>query len=173
MGRKYKKKQRKSHACASDKEYQPARFALEHDAEDIFLEAFENIGASHIVDKENSSDIEKSTKSKNRNRKDRSRNSSGKTLSIDLHGCTLSEAQTKIDHFFSQLLVSGGQSFQIRVVTGKGLHSEGSNGVLAKEIHGYVVANYRSKITRIQESPHLVKVDGVPIRGHFDLTFQT
>ena len=165
--RKNKSKNKKSPAShGAGDQYSPVRFNLEENADELFLEAFENLKSNSVVDKDFHSGDAKSTQGKNRAE-------SKSAIAIDLHGCTLAEAQLKIESTILQLLATPGKSHNIRIVTGKGIHSAGSSGVLAAEIHGYVWSRFGKYITKIQESPHVVKVGGVPIRGHFDLTLLT
>lgn len=146
--------------------YAPVRFDLEPDAEDIFLEAIENISAKSIAEKKKGHH-----ETGERSRAQKSKDTPAET-SIDLHGCTLDEAKQKIDSLFQQLLRLSGRTHRIRIITGKGIHSR-STGVLASEVHGYVLSQYRKHISEIQESPHSVKVGGIPIRGHFDLILRS
>ena len=93
--------------------------------------------------------------------------------SIDLHGMTLDEAKRYVEAQINNVLAQQGKH-TIRVITGKGLHSSDAfgGGVLAKEIHAFVKSRFGRFITKIQESPHEVAIDGIPIRGHFDVSLQ-
>lgn len=48
--------------------------------------------------------------------------------SLDLHGCTLEEAEVKISAFMERAELGGLQT--VRIITGKGLHSPGGKAVL-------------------------------------------
>lgn len=167
MAKKKKKhRTKKTEDVGQDSVYAPVRFNLEPDAEDIFLAAIENISAKSIAEKKRS---HHETGKKTQQQKPKA---SPAETTIDLHGCTLDEAKQKIDSLFQQLLRHPGHKCRIRIITGKGIHSR-TSGVLAAEVHGYVVARYQKYISEIQESPHSVKVGGIPIRGHFDLIFRS
>jgi len=89
---------------------------------------------------------------------------------IDLHGQTLIEAQNTIDQLFTELLHGRlAQRIEVQVITGKGLHSGPSGAVLAKHIHNYIVQRYQMSIESIEDSPDDLRLNGIPIRGHFNV----
>jgi DNA-nicking Smr family endonuclease len=89
---------------------------------------------------------------------------------LDLHGMQLMEAEDFVRHRLNELLAIEG-SFSVKIVTGKGRHSENKEGVLVKEIHGFVLRYFREHIASIEESPDKLRLRGEPIRGHFHVTF--
>lgn len=94
----------------------------------------------------------------------------GTMIEIDLHGMTVDEAQRAVDAVIARL--PRGQEARLRIITGKGLHSGPEGGVLGRDIHYHVATRYRSAIVRLDESPADVRLGGVPIRGHFDVTLR-
>ena len=92
-------------------------------------------------------------------------------ISIDLHGLTVTEAETEIERKI-QTLRRTQKHLKLRIITGKGLHSAGGQGVLARDIHHFVKQRFGPSIVSIQESPLDVQLGGVPIRGHFDVVLK-
>lgn len=91
-------------------------------------------------------------------------------VEVDLHGMTVEQAQRAVDSAIARL--PRGQEIKLRVITGKGIHSGPEGGVLGRDIHYHVATRYRSAIVRLDESPADVRLGGVPIRGHFDVTLR-
>ena len=108
------------------------------------------------------------------NQGSKSRVDRGEKHSIDLHRMTGAEARGALAGLFDALIANGaaGSRFEVRVVTGKGLHSGAGGGVLAREAHQFVLARYRREIISISDSPADVAISGVPLRGHFDVTIE-
>jgi DNA-nicking Smr family endonuclease len=93
----------------------------------------------------------------------------GKVLNfeIDLHGLSLSEALAELDFQMSRILRTASGNLQVKVITGKGLHSGPEGPVLPREVHGHFASRYARYILSLEESPHAVALSGIPIRGHF------
>lgn len=92
---------------------------------------------------------------------------------IDLHGKTLEEAQDAVLTFFNRMIDDHlVHELTIRVITGKGLRSGPAGGVLGGEIHGFIRQKFAAYIKKIDSSPSDVKLGGVPLRGHFDVTLK-
>ena len=85
---------------------------------------------------------------------------------VDLHGKTLEEAKFHIDLFVSSLQNGHQGVCELKIITGKGRHSEGP-GVLVRHIHEYIRLKYGSRILEIGENPGDLIVNGLPIRGYF------
>ena len=94
----------------------------------------------------------------------------GKQAILDLHQLVLSDAMDRVERTL-QDLIADGRIKNIRVITGRGNHSEGG-GVLAREIQPYVASRFAKHITRITDSPHKTTLGGHPARGHFDVTLK-
>jgi hypothetical protein len=58
----------------------------------------------------------------------------------------------------------------VKIITGKGHHSQRGDSVLAKEIHSFVLQTFRHIILEIEDSPDQVRLAGIPLRGHFHVT---
>jgi DNA-nicking Smr family endonuclease len=130
------------------------KFELEENAEELFLEALD-----HIDPGQKREDRQKSTAPRKGQRRPT-------RTKIDLHGMTLDEAKKALDVFVGDLIALGVTS-QITVITGKGLHSNDSGGVLIKDIPRYVKEKYGNFISWMEESPDDLRIGQVPIRGHF------
>ena len=76
-----------------------------------------------------------------------------------------------MDSFIQDLKDKRG-SVTLKVITGKGLNSGSNGGVLASEIHRYVSERFGLNIIKIDESPDKLRINNVPIRGHFCVTFK-
>jgi DNA-nicking Smr family endonuclease len=113
---------------------------------------------------------EKKTKASSTTKRKNSKKS--KSLSIDLHGLVLTEAKTFLDNKLISILKSGKPSVTLTIITGKGLHSKEGKGVLCSEIHRYVEERYAKSIVSIDESPDNLRINGVPLRGFFQVTFK-
>lgn len=87
-------------------------------------------------------------------------------LVLDLHGLTLDEAQRSIEN--NILSLKRGRH-RVRIITGRGHHSPKGQGVLAREIHGFVMTRFSNKIASIDASPHEITLGGMPIKGSFDV----
>ena len=142
---------------------QHARFELEENAEQLFLDAVEKLSPQAIAEKESAA--KKSMEVRSGSPKEKSR-------SVDLHGLTLSEAQSKVKNTIDCLLAARGDDFSLRIVTGKGIHSGPGGGVLAREIHEFVRLRFSEAILEMTDSPASVSLSGVPLRGYFDVKFR-
>jgi DNA-nicking Smr family endonuclease len=138
-------------------------FELEEDAEAIFVASLDNLKP----DKQPMTEELMPLKSKAQKPK------GPVSLNIDLHGKTLSEAMATLDHAFERALDETGVTYEVTVITGKGIHSGREGGVLFKEIHTYVVNQFGRYILKIDTSPADVLVQGLPIRGHFKLLLKS
>lgn len=137
---------------------------LDHDERALFLEYLEKIPKNASKMK---ADGEERPKRKKKPKKRKS-----EPIEVDLHGLTLEEAIRYIDQFISQYLPKkSGSDLKIKVITGKGLRSGPSGGVLPREIHRHIKDRYFMSIKEIEASPDEVKVDNIPIRGHFFVVF--
>ena len=96
-----------------------------------------------------------------------SHNKTSSCYELDLHGLRLEEAISKTDELFYQKLNFHSSVFEIKVITGKGIHSGEKGSVLPREIHDHVKKIYKKNIIFLQESPAEVVIEGIPIRGHF------
>lgn len=90
---------------------------------------------------------------------------------IDLHGLRLQEAQELCADVIHQALREARLQSHVsfRIITGKGRHSGVEGPVLSKEIHRFVLQEFQAWIVKIDDSPDEVALDGIPVRGHFDL----
>ena len=96
------------------------------------------------------------------------RASSGDSQTVDLHGLTLDAATRRIETIIQGFLRRpAGSRLELKIITGKGLHSGPTGSVLAREIHAYVRQRYALHIARIEASPADVTLGGVPLKGHF------
>jgi DNA-nicking Smr family endonuclease len=95
-----------------------------------------------------------------------------KVIEIDLHGKQLREACEHLSNFIEQQRKNGVKTLSLKVITGKGRHSQNGLSSLPAGVHDFVLKKYRDYIKEIQESPAAVKISGLPIRGHFDVKFK-
>src|SRR5690606_29263413 len=89
---------------------------------------------------------------------------------LDLHGMTVSEAR----NFMSMRLTDicnkhAGKLVKIRIITGKGRHSGPEGSSLSAMAHTFAQEILGSRIIAITEAPSQVKINNLPIRGHFDV----
>ncbi|MBF0440952.1 MAG: Smr/MutS family protein [Oligoflexales bacterium] len=131
------------------------KFELEDNAEELLLSHLEN---ENIKPKDEIESVKKSLKG---NRAEVVH------IEIDLHGQTLDEAKRKVDRLFQKLLEKKGTLFEILIITGKGRHSSTEGGVLPGHIYNHTLRKYKDYVVCIDESPEQLKIDGLPIRGHF------
>lgn len=137
------------------------RFELEADAEELFLKHLEQF-------KPEKQDTEETREPAGHARK------THKILGrheLDLHGLRLDEAQARVREVLERLREMTGVH-RLKIITGKGHHSERGDSILAKEIHGFVLQTWRHVILEIEDSPDRVRIAGVPLRGHFHVTIQ-
>lgn len=140
----------------------PQRPAPESDPLELFLASLEQVDPALKGEDEAAAEAPRGTPAK------KAKERQGE-LSIDLHRLTFAAACRRIDEVFGRCLDERGRKFVITVITGKGRHGP---GVLAREIHGYVVARYGGHIVEIESSPHETAPAGVPWRGHFKVVLR-
>jgi DNA-nicking Smr family endonuclease len=158
MGRS--KKRGKGHGPRSDPP-KGIRFELEEDAEELFR--------AHLSQfKPERKDDEGSLVPE---RPSGRRKAKPDLITIDLHGYLLDEAQSLVEAELDALLLDGGL-IEVKIITGKGRHSQSGGGILAREIHRFVEQRYRAEIQKIEASPDEVRLQGLPIRGHFHVTLR-
>ena len=92
---------------------------------------------------------------------------------IDLHGMTVTEAIGHLDREISLATNANSGPILLKIVTGKGLHSGPSGGILVTEIYKYVCHRYGPVILSIDSSPAEVALGGIPWRGHFNVTISS
>ncbi|MFW7377983.1 MAG: Smr/MutS family protein [Oligoflexus sp.] len=155
-------KKRKHKKPKADKKYSALHFEIEDDADELIRSHLEE----HLPpnkDHDLSLDPEASVK----------KTSSRKRFTVrklDLHGMTVSQAQNKVESVFMDLILDGSNDkVQVQVITGKGLHSGPGGGVLAGHIHSFICRRFASWIVSIDESPDDLRLNGIPIRGHFNV----
>jgi DNA-nicking Smr family endonuclease len=166
MGKKRNKNKR-----ISDQERFPrsVQFHLEEDAQDLFLAHLE---AEGVPDKDEQAGLTMETPSARRKGSRRHRGQS-RPRSIDLHGLTIAEAEQLVEERFAAWLSRPGQELCVRVITGKGRHSGPEGGVLAGHMHQYVAKRFGHWIRQMDESPDDLRLNGIPIRGYFEVRLQT
>ncbi|MCX6127691.1 MAG: Smr/MutS family protein [Proteobacteria bacterium] len=154
-------RKQKTGKTAANKEAKPSklRFELEDDAEDLFLNHLQEFKPEKVEADEKPGRGRKSSKSKY----------AISVHELDLHGLTLDQAQNEIRTELNELREWPGLH-RIRIITGKGHHSHKGEGILAKEIHGFVMQVFGRFIINVESSPDEVRLNGVPLRGHFELT---
>lgn len=90
------------------------------------------------------------------------------STSLDLHGKTYSEAVDSLKFFIDQKR-SECKILDLKIITGRGLHSGDGGPVLARDIHIYVKKNFAESITFLETSPADAMINGVAVRGHFQV----
>lgn len=140
---------------------QRIKFELEENAHELLLDHLDRVKPAP---KDSDEKEESSPKA-------RPRTEAARERSVDLHGFRLDEARDYLQGRFELWLQDAGL-LKVRVITGKGLHSQSGEGVLAREIHRFVLERYGHRIQSIEASPDEVKISGLPIRGHFVVTLR-
>lgn len=142
------------------------------EADQLFLDAMAQ-ESGPVVDKDKQLDLAKAAEDAALRAKSSGAGGDGASgRSVDLHGCTLAEAQDRVDHAFSTLFQTlASTPVVLTIVTGKGRHSGPGGAVLPREIHSYVRSRYRPYIVRIEDSPADVVLGDLPVRGHFRVWF--
>ncbi len=138
------------------------RIELESDAEQLFLESMKQVEPK-------SWDLWEEDEAPRKAEK-RGSGGDGGVVEIDLHGKRLDEATLAVDLEIAAALTGRKGPVRFRIITGKGLHSGPGGSVLPREVHRHVKQRYADVITALDESPADVKVRGVPLRGHFEVT---
>lgn len=90
---------------------------------------------------------------------------------LDLHGMRLSAALDAVDRSI-QAILDDRRIKRLRIITGRGSHSEDGVGILARDVHPHVENVFRKFIEDIDVSPAELIVRGFPARGHFDVRFK-
>ena len=133
-------------------------FELEDDAKQIFLDAIDDVDA-------NAKNEELSVETQ------KSKQSSERQIDLDLHGLSLSEAKSKVETTIESHR-SSCVTLKVKVVTGKGRHSGSSGSVLPRGVHDFVCQRFGKEIVSLEECPDDVMVNGLPIRGHFNVVIR-
>ncbi len=136
------------------------KFELEENAHQLLLDHIDSVKPAK-KDAEND-EVVKSARKRTDKRKE---------CSIDLHGLRLDEAEELLQLRIEAWLATC-SSLKLQIITGKGRHSKGGEGVLAREIHRFIRHRYQNLILDIEESPSEVRLSGVPIRGHFHVVLK-
>ena len=153
-------RKRAKNKSLKEKSSSAIHFALEDDAEDIFVKFLEE---NQIPDKDSESHQSRSQKSR--------KHQAQPQIEIDLHGLTVREACKIVSHKINEVKAQS-LVFTVKIITGKGLHSGPSGGVLSTEVYSFVMDRYAQHIDQIEDPPHEIKLSGVPIRGHFTVKFK-
>lgn len=90
---------------------------------------------------------------------------------VDLHGLTLDAAISRLEVEIQALLQDLSSPVTLKIITGKGLHSGAGGAVLPREVHRYVKRTFGGVILQIEDSPADLAIGGIPLRGHFSVTF--
>ncbi|MFK7825386.1 MAG: Smr/MutS family protein [Oligoflexales bacterium] len=141
-------------------------FDLEEDADELFSSYLDAMDPLAVLSEKEAKPEESEPAKPSRNSKSKARE-----LQIDLHGYALADAIYQVDCYIQNLLKEGARIFTCKIITGKGRHSGPEGGVLAKEIHSHVRDTYRREILRIEESPADATLNGLPLKGYFNVTF--
>ena len=141
--------------------YSQVSFDMEPDADQMFLDFIENFSPTK-------DDKKLSEESPKKGRSNRS-NSDTKKLTIDLHGYSSRDAIQEVDRVIGENLDSSLGEVHLKIITGKGRHSGADGPVLAGEVYNHIKRTYRDRILKIDENPDLLRLNGVLIRGHFEV----
>lgn len=98
--------------------------------------------------------------------------STGNDQTVDLHGLTLDAACRLVDQVIAAALARTSGPVTFKIVTGRGIHSGPSGGVLVGGVHRYVSERYSPRILRIDSSPAETQFGGLPWRGFFCVTIR-
>lgn len=90
---------------------------------------------------------------------------------IDLHGYDVLGAQSKVVKYVSTFfeLNQAIPVLHLRIITGKGRHSSGGKGKLVDEVYQFVRSYFKMRLLYIDEPPAELKINSLPIRGHFEI----
>ncbi len=105
-----------------------------------------------------------------KHKKHPSKASSPNYTEIDLHGFSVSEAREVIVNFISGIKLKHSE-IKVRIITGKGLHSPEGRGVLFRDIFVFINSRFSSFIKTIDDPPWETALDGIPLRGYFEVVF--
>ena len=152
---------KKSNKGSRLKDIAQIRFQLEKDADVLFRNHIEEIPESPDL-------LEKFDENTNKRSRKKTKKKETKTT-IDLHGLTLEEAKTAVRRKINSLLEMEKGPIKLRVITGKGKHSGINGGVLISSIYDFVRKEYLQEIKKLDEDPSAIKLNGLPIRGYFDV----
>ncbi len=130
----------------------------------MFLDAIENISDSTIKSAKKSADEKPASVAKPK---------TDLSFEIDLHGYTVAQAENFLAKRFAEFSkLYSGEKIKAKIITGKGLHSGPGGSALSTSAHTFVRKLLGAKIISISESPAQLKINNLPIRGHFDLIFK-
>lgn len=136
-------------------------------------DSFESLLAAYDWDDVDAEKLgSKNEERRNPSKKPRRSGAGGPDLTIDLHGLKLEEAKRYVEDQIAQALSERSQPFRVRVITGKGRHSQGRGGVLAQQIHPFVQKKFARLLTSIDAAPDQSHISGVLLRGHFDMVLR-
>ncbi len=150
-----------------NKKLRGVKFEMENDADQIFEEYLDNMDDLDKIE-HSTPEPQKLTATKRTQKASKTR----LATSIDLHGLTLNEAIAKVDRQITEILFSLKGTANIKIITGKGIHSGPEGSVLPAGVWAHVNSAWRRNISSIEDSPDSVKVAGLPIRGHFAVTLK-
>lgn len=127
-----------------------------------FLEDIENLTDSKILEnKVSTAPVE--------GKKDKKRKLVFKE--VDLHGYDVLSAQRKVVDYTKQFFDKNPtiHILHLRIITGKGRHSSGGRGKLIEEVYHFVKTHFKHSLLHIDEPPAELKINSVPIKGHFEI----
>lgn len=90
---------------------------------------------------------------------------------FDLHNMSLDEAIFKLTTFIDQKRQQN-IICHFKIITGKGLNSGPAGGVLSKEVYEYIRSHYKNKLLQIDPPPYKDKIDGIPLKGYFNVSLK-
>lgn len=90
---------------------------------------------------------------------------------LDLHGMRLSAALDTVDRAINAI-IDDKRLKRLRIITGRGSHSEDGVGVLARDVHPHVEMVFAKFIADIDVSPAELILRNFPAKGHFDVRFK-
>jgi DNA-nicking Smr family endonuclease len=93
-------------------------------------------------------------------------------LALDLHGLSLPEAIAKVDMQLNDMIRLKGPK-KLRIITGKGRHSSGGTGTLIHGVYDHVARSWSKHLESIDTPPGNDLIQGLPLRGHFDLKLKS
>ena len=87
---------------------------------------------------------------------------------LDLHGMTSLEAIEHLSEFI-EAKSSECRYLKLKIITGRGVHSKVGGPVLVKDIYEFVLERYSNLIQEIDDPPADTILDGLAIRGYFNV----
>ena len=90
---------------------------------------------------------------------------------IDLHGYDVQSAQRKVSLYVRNFFEMNPTAplLHLRIITGKGRHSKEGKGKLIEDIYHFVKVHFKGSILAIDDPPAELKINSIPIRGHFEV----